>query len=209
MPLNSAIVVAACSTSPWDLGNEVLYSLCRTHPTHANREAVIAKVWLIGRSYAAAIERGRGKSEKNDDFYADKVAPQILASEIDQWLQKLVPFTHPNSKSLPHILRTHGQVTALFKQISGMDKRSLASKYLHFHLPHLFYIFDSRAVEAMRKLSGLVGRALDTQPDADREYDKFAQKCLLLQNHVTQELGISMLPRGLDNLLLRLHTVDA
>jgi hypothetical protein len=144
MPLNAALVQAACSSSPWDLGNEVLYSLCRTHPTHANHAAVIAKVWLIGRSYAAAIERGRDKPEENDDFYVDRVAPQIVASAIDQWLQQLVTFSHPNSQSLPHILRTHAQVTALFSQISGLDKRSLASKYLHFHLPHLFYVLGDR-----------------------------------------------------------------
>jgi len=170
---------------------------------------VIAKVWVIGRSYAAAIERGRDKPEENDDFYVDRVATQIVASAIDQWLQQLVPFSHPNNQSLPHILRIHAQVTALFSQISGMNKRSLASKYLHFHLPHLFYIFDSRAVEGMRKLSGLVGRVLGTPPDADLEYGKFAQKCLRLQNHATQAYGITMLPRGLDNLLLRLHAGKA
>ena len=209
MPLTAALIKTACSASPWDLGNEVLYSLCRTHPRHTERAAVIAKVWLIGRSYAASIERGRDKPEGNDDFYVERVAPQITASAIDEWLRQLVGFSHPCSQSLPHILRTHAKVTSLFGEISGLEKRSLASKYLHFHLPHLFYIFDSRAVEAMRKLSGLVGRALGTPPDADLEYGKFAQKCLRLQNHSALKYGVTMLPRGLDNLLLRLHAGEA
>jgi len=38
----------------------------------------------------------------------------------------------------------------LFSKISGLNKRSLASKYLHFHVPELFYISDSRAYDAMR-----------------------------------------------------------
>lgn len=209
MPLNAALFQAACSSSPWDLGNEVLYSLCRTYPTHASDAAVIAKVWLIGRSYAAAIERRRERPEGDDDFYIDVVAPQIVASPIDQWLQQLAEFSHPNADSLPHILRTHAQVTTLFGQISGLEKRSLASKYLHFHLPHLFYIYDTRAVKAMRKFSGLVGRARGTPADTDLEYGKFALKCLRLQDHVTHMFGITMLPRGLDNLLLRLHASEA
>lgn len=209
MPLNAALVQTACSSSPWDLGNEVLYSLCRKHPTHVDQSAVIAKVWLIGRSYTASIERGRDKPVENDNFYVDTVAPQICASQIDQWLQQPASFSHPNAQSLPQILRTHARLTALFSQISGLDKRSLASKYLHFHMPNLFYIFDSRAVEAMRTLSGLVGHALRTSPDADLEYGKFAQKCLRLQNHATSSFGITMLPRGLHNLLLKLHAGKA
>ena len=209
MPLTAAFIETACSSSPWDLGNEVLYSLCRKHPTHTNHAAVIAKVWLIGRSYAASIERGRDKPEENDDFYVDRVAPEVAASAIDQWLQQLDAYSHPTKQALPHILRVHAQVTTLFKQISGLEKRSLASKYLHFHLPNLFYIYDSRAMEAVRKLSELVSRAHGTPPDADLEYGKFALKCLRIQDHVADAFGITMLPRGLDNLLLRLHAGEA
>ena len=42
----------------WNLGNEMLYQLCRDYPDHKAPEVITAKVWLIGRSYAAAIERG-------------------------------------------------------------------------------------------------------------------------------------------------------
>ena len=49
----------ALEPSPWDLGNQVLYSLCLDHPYHTDGAAIIAKFWLIGRSYAAAIERRR------------------------------------------------------------------------------------------------------------------------------------------------------
>lgn len=205
MPLSAALIEKASSSSPWDLGNEVLYSLCREHPAHTNTAAVIAKVWLIGRSYAAAIERGPEKPKENYDFYVEKVAPAIVASQVDQWLRDVAAFSHPTDASLPHILRAHAQVTALFGQISGLDKRSLASKYLHFHLPNLFYIFDSRAVGAMRRVSTLVGRACGTPECADREYGKFAFKCLRLQAYVAQTFQITLLPRGLDNLLLRLH----
>ncbi len=205
MLLNTTLLQDACSSSPWDLGNEVLYSLCRAHPTHADGPAVIAKMWLIGRSYAAAIERRRDRAAGKDDFYIEVVAPQIVASPIDQWLLQLAEFSHPSVDSLPPILRTHAQVTKLFDQISGLEKRSLASKYLHFHLPHLFYIFDKRAVTAMRKLTDLVGRAHVPPEEADLEYGKFALKCLRLQDHIAEAFGITMVPRDLDKLLLRLY----
>jgi hypothetical protein len=51
--------------SKWDFGNEILYSMCRQNPFHDKPEIVTAKVWLIGRSYAAAIERGRKKSKES------------------------------------------------------------------------------------------------------------------------------------------------
>lgn len=60
----------AMGTTPWDLGNQVLYDLCRQYPGHTDEQAVIAKIWLIGRTYAAAIERRWTKSELTGDrFY--------------------------------------------------------------------------------------------------------------------------------------------
>ncbi len=57
----------------WALGNETLYKLCRDHPEHKNDKAIVAKIWLIGRSYAAAIERRKNKAANNpivnDAFY--------------------------------------------------------------------------------------------------------------------------------------------
>ena len=64
----------ALAPSPWDLGNEVLYSLCHDYPKHDRGDAIIAKIWLIGRSYAAAIER-RKNADPLHDFYAGKSAP--------------------------------------------------------------------------------------------------------------------------------------
>ena len=44
----------------WAFGNEVLYRMCRESPLHEDPDVVVGKVWLIGRSYAAAIERRSG-----------------------------------------------------------------------------------------------------------------------------------------------------
>jgi hypothetical protein len=201
------LVAEAVRTSPWDVGNEVLYALCRTKPTHTNNDEVIAKVWLIGRAYAAAIERTRYKTEENDRFYIDKVGPKILSSPIDTWLIEARLHDKPSAASLPTMLRVHQQTTKLFKEISGLEKRSLASKYLHFHCPQLFFIYDTRAVEALRlpPLKGLIADARNLALESDTEYRNFSGKCLSLQLKILSEYGVELNPRQLDSLLLQVH----
>ncbi|MEQ9588044.1 MAG: hypothetical protein RJS97_08830 [Parvibaculaceae bacterium] len=203
MILTRQMVERAREHSPWDFGNQVLYDLCRTHPEHTDASTVIAKVWLIGRSYAAAIERRRDVKSESGDFYVEKVAPKIKDSDIDNWLQIAASFQSPSAAALDTILSVHLSVTQLFGDISGLQKRSLASKYLHFHKPDLFFIYDSRAVNAMRKLSSVVGRA--TRGAGDPEYRKFAQKCIRLQEHIKARFGVSLTPREVDNLLLNVQ----
>lgn len=210
MRLTSALVHRATASTPWDLGNKVLYDLCHENPTHVETSAVIAKVWLIGRSYAAAIERRRNKNDDNDDFYVQTVAPSIVQSGIDTWIQAAGTFAAPSKDSLSTILATHSQVTTLFSEISGLEKRSLASKYLHFHKPNLFYIYDTRAVESLRKLSNVVGRAtrITAGTRSDNEYRKFAQKCLVLQEHIKESFNVALTPREIDKLLLYIHAEE-
>ncbi len=201
MPL-TALIHAAQKPTPWDVGNNALYDLCRTRPSHAKAEDVIAKIWLIGRSYAAAIERRRDKSETNDDFYVDVVAPMIVNSQIDSWLADARVHEKPSEKSLEIMLRVHHETMSLFCEVSGLEKRSLASKYLHFHVPQLFYIYDSRAIVGLRHLSKYTGRASRSGLRADGEYRKFCEKCLSLQMHIENNYSVSLSPRELDNLLL-------
>jgi hypothetical protein len=49
----------------WDLGNDTLYRLCAEHPGHTEDHVIIAKTWLIGRAYAAAVERRDRRIAKN------------------------------------------------------------------------------------------------------------------------------------------------
>jgi len=135
----------AAGPSVWDNGNRVLYDLCKKYPCHANEEEILAKVWLIGRSYSAAIERRPNSEHPGDRFYIEVVGPRIRNSKIDKWLAEVSRYNKPSTHNCSEIIAVHSRVTDLFKEISGIEKRSLASKYLHFHLPRLFYIYDSRA----------------------------------------------------------------
>lgn len=207
MPLDLRTAITfAQSPSPWELGNEVLYELCRNHPLHTDVPSIIAKVWLIGRAYAAAIERRRNKSDQNDDFYVQNVGPLMIRSGIDSWIKSSRQWDRPSKESFATLLEAHFLTTKLFSDISGLEKRSLASKYLHFHVPSLFYIYDTRAVEALRELSSVVGHAWSAGGSADNEYRKFAEKCLALQQYIESEFAVCLTPREIDNLLLYVHT---
>jgi len=197
-----ALINTAIAESPWRVGNGVLYNLCRTRPGHKEVPDVIAKVWLIGRSYAAAIERRRTKSDTNDDFYVEVVGPEIVASDLDEWISEAKQYNSPSDKSLPTLLKVHHETTQLFSSISGLEKRSLASKYLHFHVPRLFYIYDTRAVQGLSKLGKLLPRAGKSNANVDNEYRKFAEKCLSLQGYIEIHYGVRLSPREIDNLLL-------
>lgn len=206
----SLIQIQSAKASPsWDFGNGVLYRLCEENPFHNDPAVVIGKVWLIGRAYAAAIERSRKNPIKFEDFYPDIVGPMIVDNSspeghIDSWTHGLSSARPVDNLSLPNILDIHAKVTNLFKQISGMEKRSLASKYLHFHFPNQFFIYDSRAVAGISKLSSLTGRASTGNSKHDYEYQRYAKKCLNLQSKILAKFGEHLNPRQIDNLLLNI-----
>lgn len=202
--LKESDVAAALSRNPWELSNRVLYNLCEQYPSHRSRDEVLAKILLIGRVYAAAIERRRSKAAKNGAFYLSTVVPRVTRSRIDTWIGDAKAATPGTPAATSILVDTHSKVTKLFNRISEQNKRSLASKYLHFHVPNLFFIFDSRAVLGMSRVTSIVGRASRSDGKYDNAYRKFVEKCLLLESHCKREFGRRLSPRQLDNLLLSL-----
>lgn len=181
----------------------MLYSLCADYPEHTDPEVVVAKLWLIGRAYAAPLERGRRtpRAPKNESFYTGVAVPAILSSSIDGWLHDLAG-ADLTWDDLPLLLRTHRRLTDLFRAISGKSQRSLASKYLHFHRPELFFIYDSRA-DAAARVECSDPRALELEKkDADPAYALFARRCLELIPVLQDELAVRVTPRVLDRYLL-------
>lgn len=188
--------------SVWDLGNQVLYDLCKSHPAHKTDVEIVAKVWLIGRSYAASIERRKNPEQLGDDFYKKIVAPTIKASGIDSWIASVMNTDIPGS---PITISVHKRLTDLFESITGLGKRSLASKYLHFHVPELFYIYDSRARKAIIKVTPRLNAIPDVSTDRfDREYKDFVRRCVWLREDIHAKHGTYHTPREIDTLLLRI-----
>lgn len=162
----------------------------------------MAKIWLIGRSYAAAIERRKKAKEYNDTFYTEVVGPTIMKSEIDKWVEALSKFSFPTLDNIENILTVHGSLMKLIKEMTGMEKRSLTSKYLHFHKPNLFFIYDSRAMESIRKLIPPTKTKFTMRSNIDVEYAKFYFRCIKLRDEIKEKFDTHLTPRELDKILL-------
>jgi hypothetical protein len=198
--LTADFVNWALSFTAWDVGNQVLYDFCRTYPDHSRQDIIIAKVWLIGRTYAAAIERRRTRGlYDGDEFYESIVGPKICSSGIDDWFHTLRARPNDDAKLA---LETHKKVLELFADVSGLEKRSLASKYLHFHFPDRFYIFDSRATKAISKLAKPRCKNCVSLEVQDDVYARFFYRCRALNKNIAETLGLCLSPRELDKVLL-------
>jgi hypothetical protein len=203
--LNAELIQKALSQKGWDDGNRVLYKLCAENPWHKDDGIIIAKIWLIGRAYSAAIER-RPKAfvhDSGDLFYEKYVAPKIRQSPIDEWLQWLID-DKGNSPELT--LKVHKNLTGLFSRISGLEKRSLASKYLHFHFPERYYIYDALASAALVSISEKQ-KGPRTSPinESDTAYAQFFVRCQKLNQILNRLAGQRITPRELDKFLLELN----
>ena len=193
----------------WDLSNKVLYDLCTQHFSHDTTEEILAKTLLIGRAYAAAIERRKtkNKNEINDNFYIDIVAPALKKSNLDESLLHLKSYSQISLENLPHIINAHSLLTSTLFEITKLEKRSFSSKYLHFHLPQLFFIYDSRAVSAMRLFIKSLPKELKELSDknnVDKQYSTFAYKCFFIRDKIYKQYQILLSPRELDNLLMEI-----
>jgi len=198
--LTAEFIRGATSQTAWDFGNKILYDMCSANPDHKQDQIIIGKIWLIGRTYAAAIERRRTtEGALGDAFYETVVAARIRESEIDSWFEAI---RKSEANDLALHLEIHFRVMKLFTTISGLEKRSLASKYLHFHFPRDFYIYDSRAQKVISELTGSVGKRIPTLREHDDVYTRFFLRCQGLHQLLDAQLGRSLSMREFDKVLL-------
>lgn len=199
--------IEKCKTSPWDFGDGVLYDLCKANFYHQDPDKILSKVWLIGRAYSAAIERRKNKKTINDNFYINRVAPAFKDSIIDSVLADLKKLNELTIENIPLILNAHYYLTKLTENITDLKKRSFSSKYLHFHLPNLFFIYDSRVVGSLRQFIDRVPKSMDyllESNSVDNEYAKFVCKCFVVRNNIKDKYKIDLTIRQFDNILIEL-----
>ena len=192
----------------WAFGNEVLYRMCRESPLHEDPDVVVGKVWLIGRSYAAAIERRSGSATKGDDFYFDVVAPKMMqiGHDLDDKLDlfRSVEGTIPDEMQ-KQALATHEFLTSAFHDITRQNKRSLASKYLHFHCPNAFFIYDGRADAAIKAWVNRPVKSLLENVSCDLTYGDFVCRAIELRRFISAHTDNLLSPRKIDDFLLWLN----
>jgi hypothetical protein len=188
----------AIKDASWDVANKVLYDLCRTHPNHDDEAVNIAKVWLIGRAYATAIERGSKSDRQGDDLYTKRVGPTLKQCGMDKVLMPRRKLRRPDAKI---VCKAHAAIVVRFRRISKLNHPSLASKYLHFHCPEAAYIYDSRAKRAIGGLSKTTLTRKEIRK-AKEGYPRFFLRCEAFREKLEDALGRKVTPRELDKVLL-------
>ncbi|MBA3769439.1 MAG: hypothetical protein H0X08_02890 [Blastocatellia bacterium] len=125
---------------------------------------------------------------------------------MDEKLDSLRQCSNIDERSIVSMLEVHFGFVKLLCEITGLDKRSLASKYLHFHKPKLFYIYDSMANAGLSKaMPKYRGRKVSSDDKFDAAYSSYSFKLLELQKEIKQEFGDQLTPRQLDRMLLKLN----
>jgi hypothetical protein len=197
---------AAISPSIWDVGNKWLYQMCKRHHRHRKLAEVAAKIWLIGRAYAAAAERGVAGKGKGD-AYIKKLANRFIEQRADRLLAKLPtrPSTLKNHINL--VIEVHHEFEQIFSKRTNLGRVSLASKYLHFHRPDLFPIYDSRAATAIGRVSPDARFVeYDVLPRFQHlKYAKFCQRYCWLSDRIEAEAKRTLNLRQLDTMLLQIY----
>ncbi len=188
----------------WSAGNDVLYKMCADYIKHDKQDMITAKLWLIGRSYAAAIERRKKYGGiETEKFFADIVIPDLYKKhkEFDEKIEKLLKYDCPDEYNIHFILELHKYLTDKFKKYTGLEKRSLASKYLHFHCPNLFFIYDSRACKSIKSYVQKI-RTVKYNDTYDIEYQDFFYRAMKLKKFIEEFSQSKITPRDIDNLLI-------
>lgn len=189
----------------FELGNKYLYDLCKIHPRHEKEDEIHAKVWLIGRAYAAAIERGRSGDGSSDRFYRDEVIPAFMKNgkKLDAGIAKLNASEGGFRENTEIALALHKQLLDIIYRITKKEKRSLVSKYLHFHCPDLVPIYDSRVCAAARKIVNRPVIPSDWKKKKfDAEYATFFARILAIAEEIEKKTGDQVKPRDIDDFLL-------
>lgn len=192
--------------SLWSFSNNILYDLCNNFFEHKTDEHILTKILFIGRVYAAAVERRKNKNKiQNDDFYKNEIIPIFINSTLDERLAKLKNMNFMDSNTIKYALETHDYLVNILHEITDQNKRSFSSKYLHFHIPEMYFIYDSRSIKGIRKFINKIPKehqSILELSNIDSEYAKFYIKCFELKNQITLNYGISLTNREIDNLLI-------
>lgn len=197
------------SDNIWDITNQTLYDLCEKYPSHTNPGEIVAKVIIIGRVYAAALERGKATEHaKGDEFYRTAVPDAMTQAfnlpEANNLATKLK--SNPDFKDA---IRLHEIINSHLKPLRGINKVSFTSKYLHFHFPNAYYIFDSRANIGLPILEKMFEEKFirDQYFKNTTPYGKFYCRAEFIRNHLKKLMGEHLTHREFDSLLLHISSI--
>ena len=102
-------------------------------------------------------------------------------------------------------MAAHFRFVKFLNKHTARPRISFAAKYLHFHRPDAFFIYDSRAVEELKTRITRPGRCKPPSicADYDPKYADFVLRCMQHRDKMAAHCAWSPLtPRQLDRKLL-------
>lgn len=180
----------------WDLSNKVLYDMCRNHPLHTDSQVIIMKTSIIGRVYGVQLVRFKKNKKDNrsgDKFYEEKVIPTFKNSGIDEKISNLKT-KNLSPENFHEILSVHKFLMETLRHIIHQDDHSFCSKYLHFHLPKLYFLYDTRGCQSVSILGDKLNKEqkqdfFERPDDYDLVYVKYFLKCYYLKKELEEYLN--------------------
>lgn len=196
----------AVNDTVWDPLNEVIYRCCRKYPSHRTKQEILTKTMLIGRVYSVELERRKNATiHDNEDFFRSQVYRTFKNLKIDTEIPRLRNLGSLSEQNIWDVLSLHFRLVDGLYGLTAQSNRSFASKYLHFHLPKQFPIYDSRAAKKIGAFRISIDRGWRMQlakSGFDKIYGEFAYRVLALQRRVNNEYGKRLTLRQLDKILL-------
>lgn len=164
--LTREFITDTLARSAQDVRTRALYELCYLHRHHISGEIVADKLRMILRLCA---DHGLKVEEVSPEFTAYRLGH----SGVDRWFAGL---TTAEQIDPARVFEMHKRVMDVFDDLPPEQARSLASKYLHFHFPELFFVYDSR-VEAAALALGWGECGYLAGGEHDPQYARFFACC--------------------------------
>lgn len=166
-----------------------LYELCHMHRHHGQGDIVADKLRMIVRLLAdAGLPLG--------GFSPEYVAHRLVRSGVDGWFSAIATAERIEP---PLLFEVHGRAMGVFSELPPEQARAIASTYLHFHFPELFFLYDPKLTAAAYALGGTCGDPSDCRHDP--EYGRFFACCEELTHRLIGPAGRRLTPRELDRVL--------
>lgn len=176
-----------------EFGNQVLYEMCAMRPLHDDPPTIFSKLWLIGKAYSVALERKAG-----DPDVVHKASRVLASGKLDEIISTVDHVEFVDHDNLREVVEAHSRFNNLLKQVTSRNRPSFAAKYLHFHRPNAFLIYDSVVDRNVRK--NMPRKRYQIPPEWKEYHPGYAAFSLRALDFRDREVpGVS--PRNLDRLL--------
>jgi hypothetical protein len=181
----------------WQPGREALRQLCAA--PHSDVNATVSKLWLIGRSHSASLDRTH-VGWKPGRY--QKTAEKLRAIGLDRLLRAVRGCGEAYDDRHVDLIQTAVEaVTAVLYKTTKQRKLSLASKYLHYHAPSV-PMYDSKSCLWYTSVTGRGHRAdVATRPDA---YGRHFARFLTIRTRLIAHGVKSVTARTLDDFVMNL-----